>query len=65
MTAQQATLGKPALSKSTVHCPSCTHNVEADVLHQGRRALVKPGQNCPRCSAKLDAAYILSFDRAA
>lgn len=48
-----------------VHCPSCTHNVNAEILQQGRRTSVKPGQKCPRCAAPLDAAYILRFDRAA
>ncbi len=65
MTSQQPTQMKPALSKGAVHCPSCTHNVEADVVHQGRRFFVKPGQKCPRCSSTLDAAYILRFDQAA
>jgi uncharacterized protein (UPF0212 family) len=65
MTAQQATINKQSLSKGAVHCPSCTHNVDADVLQQGRRMFVKPGQKCPRCSSTLDAAFILRFDRAA
>jgi transposase-like protein len=54
-----------SISKGAVHCPSCTHNVDAEVLHQGRRTFVKPGQKCSRCSSTLDAAYILQYDKAA
>jgi transposase-like protein len=66
MTPQTATPNvKPAFSKGAVHCPICTHNVGADVVHLGRRIFVKPGQKCPRCASNLDAAYILRYDRAA
>lgn len=65
MTAQQTTAAKPVLSKGAVHCPSCTHNVDADVVQLGRRQFVKPAQKCPRCSSTLDAAYILRFDKVA
>ena len=56
---------KPVPVRGAVHCPSCTHNVEADMIALGRRIYVKPGQKCPRCSSSLDAAYVLRFDRAA
>ena len=55
----------PAVHKGIVHCPMCTHTVEAEVIQQGRRLLVKPGQKCPRCSSTLDAAYVLEMARAA
>jgi uncharacterized protein (UPF0212 family) len=51
--------------KGAVHCPICTHTVEAEVISTRRGAFSKPGQKCPRCSAKLDAAYVLRFDKAA
>jgi transposase-like protein len=51
--------------KGTVHCPICTHTVEAEVISTRRRAFSKPGQKCPRCSATLDAAYVLRFEKAA
>ncbi len=51
--------------RGAVHCPICTHTVEADILATRRGALVKPGQRCPRCSATLDAAYVLQFQKAA
>ncbi|MBX5494040.1 MAG: hypothetical protein IRZ15_01770 [Bryobacteraceae bacterium] len=52
-------------SKGYVHCPICTHTVEAQVVVAGRTARVKPGQKCPRCSSTLDAAYVLRLERAA
>ena len=55
----------PVQFKGAVHCPICTHTVDADVVQQGRRMMVRPGQKCSRCASKLDAAYILRFDRAA
>ncbi len=65
MTLQQQATGKLNHTTGAVHCPSCTHNVDAELVNQGRRAFVKPGQKCPRCSSTLDAAYILRFDKAA
>jgi hypothetical protein len=48
-----------------VHCPICTHTVEADVapVERGwtRKMKVVQGQRCRRCSALLDAAYILEI----
>ena len=52
-------------SKGYVHCPICTHTVEAQVVSTRRHVMVKPGQKCPRCSSTLDAAYVLRLDRAA
>jgi hypothetical protein len=52
-------------SKGYVHCPICTHTVEAQVVSNGRHVIAKPGQKCPRCSSTLDAAYVLGMDRAA
>ena len=50
----------------SVHCPICTHTVQATIQGHGRRSVrVKPGQKCPRCSSTLDAGYVLRFDRAA
>lgn len=45
--------------KAHVHCPICTHTVEADVESVGRRTRVIAGQKCHRCSASLDAAIVL------
>jgi hypothetical protein len=56
---------KTVLTRGAVHCPSCTHNVEADMIQVRRRFYVKPGQKCPRCSSSLDAGYVLRYDRAA
>lgn len=56
---------KAIVSKGAVHCPSCTHNVDADLVHLGRRVYVKSGQKCPRCASTLDAAYVFRYDRAA
>lgn len=49
----------------SVHCPICTHTVEAAVLADRRSARVKPGQKCPRCASPLDAAYVIRLNRAA
>jgi hypothetical protein len=54
-----------SVHKGDVHCPMCTHNVEAEVVQTGRRMYVKPGQKCPRCSGTLDAAYIMALNKAA
>ena len=51
--------------KGSVHCPICTHNVEADVVMVRKATYAKPGQKCPRCSASLDAAYVMRYDQAA
>ena len=57
---------KPAvISKGFVHCPICTHTVEADVVSTTRSMRVKPGQKCQRCSCSLDAGYVVRLDRAA
>ena len=53
------------VSKGPVHCAICTHTVEAEIVNHPKRPHVKPGQQCPRCSSLLDAAFVLSFDRAA
>ena len=53
--------GAPA----AVHCPICTHTVEALVVSTRKHSFVKPGQKCPRCQSSLDAAYVLSSGRAA
>jgi len=50
---------------SAVHCPICTHTVEALVVTAGQRKFVQAGQKCPRCQASLDAAYVISYGRAA
>lgn len=52
-------------SKGYVHCPICTHTVEAQVVSMGRHAIAKPGQKCPRCGSTLDAGFVLRMDRAA
>jgi len=48
-----------------VHCPICTHTVEADIVQWGRRLFTKPGQRCPRCASTLDAACITRLDKIA
>jgi len=53
------------LSSGQVHCPMCTHTVEAAIVSAGKRMFVKSGQPCPRCGSLLDAAYVLHYDRAA
>ena len=55
----------PAEYSGSVHCPICTHTVQATVQTHGRSVRVKPGQKCPRCASTLDAGYVLRFDRAA
>ncbi len=58
---------KPTMvvKSAPVHCPMCTHTVQAEVVSVPKRSFVKAGQHCPRCRASLDAAYVLGFDRAA
>ncbi|MDX1979533.1 MAG: hypothetical protein SFV51_04635 [Bryobacteraceae bacterium] len=48
-----------------VHCPICTHNVEAIVLVDRRTARVKPGQRCKRCNSTIDAGFVMRMDKAA
>ncbi len=48
-----------------VYCPMCTHTVEAQIEHIGKRVQTKAGQKCPRCAGTLDAGYIFRMDRAA
>ena len=52
--------------RARVHCPICTHTVEADVVpvdrdQWSRKMKVAKGQKCRRCSTPLDAAYILDL----
>lgn len=54
---------EPAPGK--VHCPICTHTVDAQIQTVNRNPLVVPGQKCARCRGSLDAAYILKPARAA
>ncbi len=57
---------KPAMvASSAVHCPMCTHTVEALVVTTRQKKFVQAGQKCARCNSSLDAAYVLSYDRAA
>ena len=66
MTSQQPIAAAKAVQfKGAVHCPICTHTVDADLAQNGRRIIVRPGQKCSRCASALDAAYILTFDKAA
>jgi uncharacterized protein (UPF0212 family) len=53
------------VASSAVHCPICTHTVEALVVTAGRKKFVKAGQKCPRCASSLDAGYVISYGRAA
>lgn len=48
-------------TKGLVHCPICTHRVEADVMIEGKRTYAVPKQKCPRCSSSLDAAVVLDL----
>jgi hypothetical protein len=51
--------------KGQVHCPICTHTVDADIQLIGKKVWVIPGQKCPRCSATLDVAAVLEVREAA
>ena len=51
--------------KGQVHCPICTHTVQADIDLKGRHARVAPGQRCPRCSSSLDVAVVVQIPEAA
>ncbi len=46
-------------TKGWVHCPICTHTVEAPVVVVGKTARVIPGEKCPRCGSSLDAGWVL------
>ena len=52
-------------SMGRVHCPMCTHRVDATVQASRRISRVKPGQRCPRCKASLDAGFVLETATAA
>ena len=59
---------KATLEKTTpgqVHCPICTHTVNADIDISGKKVRVAPGQKCPRCSSTLDAACVVEVLKAA
>lgn len=51
--------------KGQVHCPICTHTVDADVEQVGKNVRVIPGQKCARCSSTLDVAAVLQVLEAA
>jgi transposase-like protein len=51
--------------KGQVHCPICTHSVDADVDMSTKKPRVVPGQRCQRCSATLDAGFVLEVQEAA
>jgi hypothetical protein len=51
--------------RGQVHCPICTHSVDADVDMSSKKPRVVAGQRCPRCSATLDAAFVLEVQEAA
>ena len=48
-----------------VHCPMCTHTVDAQLEHHPRYSVVRPGQKCPRCEGSLDSAWIMRVPKAA
>jgi hypothetical protein len=48
-----------------VHCPMCTHTVEAQLEHHPRYSAVKAGQNCRLCAGSLDVAWIVYVPKAA
>lgn len=48
-----------------VHCPMCTHTVDALLEHHPRYSVVKPGQKCPRCAGSLAAAVVVEVPKAA
>ena len=51
--------------KGQVHCPMCTHSVDAEVEEIGKIVRVTPGQKCQRCSATLDVAAVIEVREAA
>lgn len=50
---------------ASVHCPICTHTVEAIVLVDRKRMKVRPGQKCARCHSSIDAGFVIRLNRAA
>ena len=60
-------IAKPQVKSyaGSVHCPICTHTVEAEILAVGKTVRVRPGQKCPRCASSLDAGYVLRQQQAA
>jgi hypothetical protein len=48
-----------------VHCPICTHNVEAEIDLKGKYPRVVPGQRCARCRSSLDVAVVFQYSQAA
>ena len=65
-TTRTATVAGPIQeSLGRVHCPMCTHRVDAMVQSARRMSRVKPGQKCPRCKASLDAGFVLEAATAA
>ena len=42
-----------------VHCPICTHRVEAVAVINGRNLYVRPGEKCARCKGSLDAGFVI------
>jgi hypothetical protein len=59
---------KALLEKGTrgeVHCPICTHTVQAELDLRGKFAKVAPGQKCPRCGSSLDVAAVVQIPEAA
>ena len=53
------------LEDGNVHCPMCTHTVDAQLERHPRYSVVRPGQKCPRCTGSLDAAWIMGVPKAA
>jgi Zn ribbon nucleic-acid-binding protein len=51
--------------RGQVHCPICSHTVDANVEQVGKSVRVVPGQKCARCSATLDVAAVLQVLEAA
>lgn len=61
------TIMKPRTAPETtgrVHCPICTHTVNAAVV-AASKPYVKPGEKCPRCASGLDAGVVLTLLKAA
>jgi hypothetical protein len=46
-------------ARGFVHCPICTHTVEAPITVQGRRMFVRQGERCPRCKSNLEPGVVL------
>jgi hypothetical protein len=58
---------RPVITVATgkIHCPSCSHAVDARVMRAAKRPWIQPGQRCPRCSSSLDAGNIVRSRMAA